>query len=208
MSTVKRYRINKEQLERVVESFVMEAASIEGKKAPVKNHIPSQSVEAKKHIKNKMSGKMVEKGEGVPNPEKPKKKLPQAADAKKHISKAKVTHSNKAKIVREHYSKELMNEGVGEMWDKLMKWMGHRWDQKKAEQAWNQVYVKNAEKMSKAYANGDVQDFKNAVMKFMKANAGLPILDGGGKNAEWNDEEKEFKRLSSKLGGPGGVVGG
>ena len=44
-----RYKISKEQLERVVENFVMEAAS----KAPVKNMIPSQGSEAKKHVKNK-----------------------------------------------------------------------------------------------------------------------------------------------------------
>lgn len=97
----KRYKISKDQLERVVENFVMEAASIESKKAPVKNHIPSQSADAKKHVKNKMSGKMVEKGEGVPATSTMKKKLPQAHDAKKHISKAKATHSTKAKVVKE-----------------------------------------------------------------------------------------------------------
>jgi len=101
MASVKRYKISKDQLERVVESFVMESANIESKKAPVKNHIPSQSADAKKHIKNKMTGKMVEKGEGVPVPAAPKKKLSQAHDAKKHISKAKATHSTKAKVVKE-----------------------------------------------------------------------------------------------------------
>lgn len=101
MASVKRYKISKDQLERVVESFVMESANIESKKAPVKNHIPSQSADAKKHIKNKMTGKMVEKGEGVPAPAAPKKKLSQAHDAKKHISKAKATHSTKAKVVKE-----------------------------------------------------------------------------------------------------------
>ena len=101
MASVKRYKISKDQLERVVESFVMESANIESKKAPVKNHIPSQSADAKKHVKNKMTGKMVEKGEGVPAPSAPKKKLSQAHDAKKHISKTKATHSTKAKVVKE-----------------------------------------------------------------------------------------------------------
>ena len=101
MASVKRYKISKDQLERVVESFVMESANIESKKAPVKDFVPSQSADAKKHIKNKMTGKMVEKGEGVPAPAAPKKKLSQAHDAKKHISKAKATHSTKAKVVKE-----------------------------------------------------------------------------------------------------------
>jgi len=100
--SVKRYKINKDQLERVVESFVMESANIASKKAPVKNHIPSQGAEAKKFVKNKMSGKMVEKGEGVPNPEKPKKKLPQAPEGKKFISKGKASYTNKAKVVKEN----------------------------------------------------------------------------------------------------------
>jgi hypothetical protein len=54
-----RYKVTKEQLERIVENFVMET-SIESKKAPVKNMIPSQGAEAQKHVKNKMSGNMVE----------------------------------------------------------------------------------------------------------------------------------------------------
>jgi hypothetical protein len=99
--SVKRYKINKDQLERVVESFVMESAKIESKKAPVKDHIPAQGSEAKKHIKNKMSGKMVEKGQGVPTPTTMKKKLSQAPESKKHISKAKASYTNKAKVVKE-----------------------------------------------------------------------------------------------------------
>ncbi len=38
-----RYKVTKEQLERIVENFVMEAATA---KAPVKNHIPSQGERA------------------------------------------------------------------------------------------------------------------------------------------------------------------
>jgi len=82
-----RYKVTKEQLERIVENFVMEA-SIESKKAPVKNMIPSQGAEAKKHVKNKMSGNMVDQSEGMPSVTPMKKKLSQAADAKKHMSKA------------------------------------------------------------------------------------------------------------------------
>ena len=99
--SVKRYKINKDQLERVVESFVMESAKIESKKAPVKDHIPAQGSEAKKHVKNKMSGKMVEKGAGVPTPSTMKKKLSQAPEAKKFVSKGKASYTNKAKVVKE-----------------------------------------------------------------------------------------------------------
>ena len=49
-----RYKLRKDHLERIVENFVMEAASIESKKAPVKNMIPKQGAEAKKHVKNKI----------------------------------------------------------------------------------------------------------------------------------------------------------
>lgn len=118
MASVKRYKISKDQLERVVESFVMESANIESKKAPVKNHIPSQSADAKKHIKNKMTGKMVEKGEGVPAPAAPKKKLSQAHDAKKHISKAKATHSTKAKVVKEGEGNGNVLDG-NEVWNMI-----------------------------------------------------------------------------------------
>jgi len=95
-----RYKVTKEQLERIVENFVMEA-SIESKKAPVKNMIPSQGAEAKKHIKNKMSGNMVDHSEGMPSVTPMKTKLSQAADAKKHMTKATTKHTNKAKVVKE-----------------------------------------------------------------------------------------------------------
>lgn len=102
-----RYKVTKEQLERIVENFVMEA-SIESKKAPVKNMIPSQGAEAKKHVKNKMSGNMVDHSEGMPSVTPMKKKLSQAADAKKHMSKAKASHTVKAKVVKE----EVITENI------------------------------------------------------------------------------------------------
>lgn len=102
-----RYKVTKDQLERIVESFVMEA-SIESKKAPVKNMIPSQGAEAKKHVKNKMSGNMVDHSEGMPSVTPMKKKLSQAADAKKHMSKAKASHTTKTKVVKE----EVITENI------------------------------------------------------------------------------------------------
>lgn len=97
-----RYKVTKDQLERIVENFVMEA-SMESKKAPVKNMIPSQAAAAKKHVKNKMSGDMVDQSEGMPSVTPMKKKLSQASDAKKHMSKGMTKHTNKAKTVKESY---------------------------------------------------------------------------------------------------------
>jgi hypothetical protein len=102
-----RYKVTKEQLERIVESFVMEEAS--KSKAPVKNMIPSQGAEAKKHVKNKMSGSMVDHSEGMPSVSQAKKKNSQAPEAKKHVSNSTMKHSNKAKVVKES---ELFNESV------------------------------------------------------------------------------------------------
>lgn len=131
-----RYKISKEQLERVVENFVMEAAS----KSPVKNMIPSQGSEAKKHVKNKMTGKMVEKGEGVPSVNTMKKKLSQAPESRKFVSNSKMTHSNKAKVVKEEVIEEGMSpeelkakaeEMWGKMEKKLLQKIVDRWKSKK-----------------------------------------------------------------------------
>lgn len=113
-----RYKISKEQLERVVENFVMEAASIESKKAPVKNMIPSQGSEAKKHVKNKIAGSIVKPSDGVPmKPPTMKKKLSQSADAKKFVSNSKGVHSNKAKVVKEE--KQLLDESIMDIMGQL-----------------------------------------------------------------------------------------
>jgi hypothetical protein len=120
--------------------------SIESKKAPVKNMIPSQGAEAKKHVKNKMSGNMVEKGEGVTSVNTMKKKLSQAPESRKFVSNSKMTHSNKAKVVKE----EIIEEGMSpeelkakaeEMWgtmenpksnaNKLLQKIVDRWKSKK-----------------------------------------------------------------------------
>jgi hypothetical protein len=108
----KRYKLRKEQLERIVESFISEAAApeatkhllnmpAEGSKKVVKipgtKSVPendtdgiddvSQAPEAKKHIKNKDNSRKVELPKGVKVPaEKPiAKKKKVAPEAKKHI---------------------------------------------------------------------------------------------------------------------------
>lgn len=98
----KRYKVTKEQLEMVVENFVMESAMNTGK-TPVKNMIPKQSPDAKKHVKNKMSGNMVDQSENMPSVSQMKKKLSQAPEAKKHMAKGKgkTSYMNKPKMVKE-----------------------------------------------------------------------------------------------------------
>ena len=99
----KRYKVTKEQLERVVENFVMESAMNTGK-APVKNMIPKQGPEAKKYVKNKISGGMVDQSENMPSVSPMKKKLSQAPEAKKYMAKGKgkTSYMSKPKTVKEN----------------------------------------------------------------------------------------------------------
>jgi hypothetical protein len=199
-----RYKVTKEQLERIVENFVMEA-SIESKKAPVKNMIPSQGAEAKKHVKNKMSGNMVDQSEGMPSVTPMKKKLSQAADAKKHMSKAGMKHTNKAGVMKEE---EEIEEGFfGEL-------IGTKMNEKKATEIFEKRYnaknksgEKNVDVLAKRY-NTDFETMKKALIKLMM-DTGAEVIQFGGANApEWNSEEKVFIKKGTKLGGPGGPVGG
>ena len=188
-----RYKISKEQLERVVENFVMEAAS----KATVKNMIPSQGAEAKKHVKNKMTGKMVEKGEGVPSVNTMKKKLSQAPESKKHMSNSKMTHSNKAKIVKEN---ELEEGFFGEL-------IGTKMNEKKATEIYEKRYKAHLGTLTKQF-NSDDETMKKAIIKALM-QTGAEVLQFKGANAlEWNSESGEFIKKGTKLGGPGGNVGG
>jgi hypothetical protein len=191
-----RYKVTKEQLERIVESFVMES-SIESKKAPVKNMIPSQGSEAKKYVKNKMSGKMVEKGDGVPQATPMKKKLSQASDAKKYMSNSKMTHSNKAKVVKEN---ELEEGWFGNL-------IGTKMDEKKATAIFEKRYKAHLDTLTNQFKT-DAETMKKALIKAMM-ETGAEVLQFKGANAlEWDAENGEFIKKASKLGGPGGVVGG
>lgn len=197
MASVKRYKISKDQLERVVESFVMESANIESKKAPVKNHIPSQSADAKKHVKNKMTGKMVEKGEGVPSAGTMKKKLSQAHDAKKHISKSSATHSNKAKVVKE----EEIEEGwFGDM-------IGTSMNEKKAKEIFETRYKKHLSTLAKKFKTDEVT-MKNALINAMVETGAESLVFAGPNALQWDAENEKFVKHGTKMGGPGGVVGG
>lgn len=112
----KRYKIRKEQLERVVESFVMESAAPEAKKY-VKgsvsdekvgsstsekdwgvDDVPSQSTEAKKHKQSMGSEQPDDSGEGMKKPPVMKTmKMKHAPEAKKHV-KGSVSESKKKQI--------------------------------------------------------------------------------------------------------------
>lgn len=188
-----RYKISKEQLERVVENFVMEAAS----KATVKNMIPSQGAEAKKHVKNKMTGKMVEKGEGVPSVNTMKKKLSQAPESKKYMSNSKMTHSNKAKVVKE--------SGLEEGWFGNL--IGTKMSEEKATEIYEKRYKAHLDTLTKQF-NTDDETMKKALIKALM-QTGAEVLQFKGANAlEWNSESGEFIKKGTKLGGPGGNVGG
>jgi len=108
----KRYKVTKEQLERVVENFVMESAMNTGK-TPVKNMIPRQGPEAKKYVKNKISGRMVDQSENIPSVSPMKKKLSQAPEAKKYMAKGKTSYMSKPKTVKGNSQK--LDEGIFDM---------------------------------------------------------------------------------------------
>jgi UDP-N-acetylmuramyl tripeptide synthase len=174
-----RYKLSKEQLERVVENFVMEAASA---KAPVKNHIPSQGSEAKKHVKNKISGKIVDKSEGMPSVTPMKKKLSQAPESKKFVSNSKMTHSNKAKVVKEN---EVIEEGMSpeelkakaeSMWNAqqkdILQTIVNKWKSKKEEAFgdWAKKY----------FEGGDVKKALTSILEDQKNKFIEAYVQGGG----------------------------
>lgn len=174
-----RYKLSKDQLERVVENFVMEAASA---KATVKNHIPSQGSEAKKHVKNKISGKIVDKSEGMPSVTPMKKKLSHAPESKKFVSNSKMTHSNKAKVVKESevieegMSPEELKAGAVGLWDKmekkLLQKIVDRWKSKKEGGFgdWAKTY----------FEGGDVKKALMSILEHQKKKWVDAYVKGGG----------------------------
>lgn len=189
-----RYRISKEQLEMVVENFVMEAAAT---KATVKNHIPSQGAEAKKHVKNKMSGNMVEKGEGVPSASPMKKKNPHATEAKKHVSNNKLKHTNKAKVVKEN---ELEEGWFGNI-------IGTSMSEEKARKVYDAKYRKHLSTLAKQFKT-DEPTMEHALIQALMETGGQTLIFAGANALQWDAEKKKFIKKGSKLGGMGGMVGG
>jgi surface antigen len=192
-----RYKLSKDQLERVVENFVMEAASA---KATVKNHIPSQGSEAKKHVKNKISGKIVDKSEGMPSVTPMKKKLSHAPESKKFVSNSKMTHSNKAKIVKEN---ELEEGWFGNL-------IGTKMSEENATKMFETKYKNKLKDIIKYLKiEADEETVKKAIIKaMMETGASLRLNKDDEDRVVWNSEKNEFIKNPSKSGGAGGVVGG
>lgn len=100
-----------------------------------------------------------------------------------------------------------MEEGLGDFINKAKTTMGLRWSPQQAEQYYNQTYAKQAPAYAqKLGINLDV--LKAALINFMIENGGAAILAGNGQNAQWDANSQKFIKLASKLGGPGGNVGG
>jgi len=110
----KRYKIRKEQLERVVENFVMEESM---------NMTKKQAPEAKKH-KMSMGAEADyedDMGEGMEMaPEKKDKKKKHAPEAKKHMTKMKESSYN----YKDFLSEEELNEDVMETIDAFCEALG------------------------------------------------------------------------------------
>jgi len=118
-----------------------------------------------------------------------------------------------AKQLSEMYDSEELNElseGLGDkiknIGNKFGQMMGTKWNQQQAEQAFAQSYAKYAPKMAQQLGI-DVNTFKTAIINFMMANGGAAVLQGNGKNAQWNPQTKSFERLSSKMGGANSATG-
>jgi hypothetical protein len=174
-------------------------ASIESKKAPVKNMIPSQGAEAKKHVKNKMSGNMVDQSEGMPSVTPMKKKLSQAADAKKYMSKAGMKHTNKADVMKEE---EEIEEGF------LGNIIGTTMSEKKATETFEKRYKgKNLDTLVKKF-NSDPETMKKALIKIMMKTGAESLIFAGANALEWDAKKGEFIKKGTKLGGPGEPVTG
>tara|TARA_R110000803_G_scaffold44530_3_gene94232 strand:+ start:198 stop:548 length:351 start_codon:yes stop_codon:yes gene_type:complete len=111
-----RYKVTKEQVEKLVESFVMESVSPEAKKHIQGNvtdekvgHSPKtsdgrgsrkQAPEAKKHVKGSEGSDMVEERPNTPKVSADKKKLSQATDAKKHVKGSVAENARRMRTLR------------------------------------------------------------------------------------------------------------
>ena len=101
---------------------------------------------------------------------------------------------------------EEMEEGLGDMMknagQKIGQFMGTKWSQQQAEQAFMQSYAKSLPKLAQQL-NANPEVLKAALIKFMMEIGGLAILGGNGQNAIWNAAQNEFTRKTSGIGGGG-----
>lgn len=104
-------------------------------------------------------------------------------------------------------NKEELDEIFGGAMQKIGQFMGTKWDQATAEKTFNQSYAKNIAAIAQKLGT-DANTAKAGLIKFMMDNGGAAILSGNGMNAQWDPTAKTFKRMASKLGGPGSNVMG
>ena len=101
---------------------------------------------------------------------------------------------------------EEIEEGLGDMMknagQKIGQFMGTKWSQQQAEQAFMQTYAKSLPKLAQQL-NANPEVLKSALIKFMMEIGGLAILGGNGQNAIWNAAQNEFTRKTSNMGGGG-----
>ena len=84
--------------------------------------------------------------------------------------------------------------------------IGTEWDKATAEKEYAVRYPKQVDAIAKKFGT-DNATMKNALISLMMKIGGIPSFEGA--NAvKWDDVKKEFTKPGTKLGGPGGVVGG
>lgn len=124
-----------------------------------------------------------------------------------NTKKAALIKSLNEMVDNKEVSKEDLEEIFGGAMQKIGQFMGTKWDQTKAETAFNQSYAKNIAVIAQKLGT-DEATAKAALIKFMMDNGGAAILSGNGQNAQWDAASKSFKRKASTLGGPGSNVMG
>jgi len=103
-------------------------------------------------------------------------------------------------IAENELSEADMEEG---MFGRLI---GTEWDKAKAEKEYTTRYVKQVDAIAKKF-DTDSATMKDALIKIMMKIGGVPSF-AGANAVKWDAEKKEFTKPGTKLGGPGGNVGG
>jgi hypothetical protein len=121
--------------------------------------------------------------------------------ANESVNKKKVAIAEIKRIIAEsELSEDDIEEGV------FGRLIGTEWSKEKAEKEYATRYVKQVDMLAKKF-NTDSATMKDALIKIMMKIGGIPFF-AGANAVKWNDEKKEFIKPGTKLGGPGGNVGG
>jgi hypothetical protein len=122
------------------------------------------------------------------------------------LNEGKVTKKKEAikEIKRIIAENELSEEDIEEGF--FGKLIGTEWDKAKAEKEYATRYVKQVDTIAKKFGT-DATTMKDALIKIMMKIGGIPVF-AGANAVKWDAEKKEFAKPGTKLGGPGGNVGG